>query len=250
MMDHTQYRRALLANPRDASPELAHHRAGCEECREFTAQVMRFENRLEQALQVDVGGDAGGAASRDPSANVLPFRRKAARAGQRPVPARRRWLALAASVLMAALVGGGLWLAVPGYSLAAAVVDHMAEEPKAWARTDEPVADAALNAVLNDAHVRLARDAGVVTYANSCGFRGHTVPHLVVQTADGPVTVMVLTHEKVHGRMHFNEGGYRGVLVPVAGHGSLAVLGRDASTDSKAVDATAAQVLAAIDWAD
>ena len=40
-----------------------------------------------------------------------------------------------------------------------------------------------------------AAGAGLVSYANSCVFRGHHVPHLVVQTEAGPVTVMVLVHE-------------------------------------------------------
>jgi hypothetical protein len=49
------------------------------------------------------------------------------------------------------------------------------------------------------------------------------VPHLVVQTAMGPITVMVLVHDSV-SKAPFDEEGYRGVIVPVPGHGSLAVL--------------------------
>ncbi len=47
-----------------------------------------------------------------------------------PGLARRRWLTMAASVLVAAGIAGGLWLAAPGASLAADVVSHMAEEPR------------------------------------------------------------------------------------------------------------------------
>ena len=78
--------------------------------------------------------------------------------------------------------------------------------------------------MLRDSHVRLAAGAGVVSYASSCAFRGHHVPHLVIQTESGPVTVMVLVHERVQKPVQFDEQGYRGVIVPVAGHGSLAVL--------------------------
>jgi hypothetical protein len=79
-------------------------------------------------------------------------------------------------------------------------------------------------------------------------FRGHTVPHLVVQTDTGPVTVMVLTHEALRSAMRFNEQGYRGVIVPVRGHGSLAVLERGPDTDIKTVEAVAARVQSALDW--
>jgi hypothetical protein len=49
------------------------------------------------------------------------------------------------------------------------------------------------------------------------------VPHLVVQTDRGPLTVMVLAHEHVEKRGEFTEGDYHGVLLP-AGSGGIAVL--------------------------
>jgi hypothetical protein len=96
--------------------------------------------------------------------------------------------------------------------------------------------------------VRLKAVAGLVSYASSCSFRGHTVPHLVVQTELGPVTVMVLTHETIRSAMRFNEQGYRGVIIPVRGHGSLAVLERGPDTDIKAVEGVAARLHSPPDW--
>ena len=124
----------------------------------------------------------------------------------------------------------------------------MAEEPGAWRSTDVPVPTPSLQAVLRDSHLRLAAGAGVVSYANSCGFRGHRVPHLVIQTEAGPVTVMVLVHERVPMSVQFDEQGYRGVIVPVAGHGSVAVLTRGPNTDIQAVERIAARVLDSIAW--
>jgi len=221
MMDCSQFRRALLSDPRDTSAELAAHRASCHDCAQFAEQLMRFEARLERALRVDTADE----------------------------PVRHmRWLAIAASVLIAVVVAGSLWLAVPGPSLAADVVTHMAGEPEAWQTTDVPVPGSDLSAVLNDSHLRLKPDVGVVSYAQSCQFRGHHVPHLVVQTASGPVTVMVLVHEPVRTTTQFDEGGYRGVIVPMAGHGSLAVLTRGESTDPKTVEQVAARVENSIIW--
>jgi hypothetical protein len=90
----------------------------------------------------------------------------------------------------------------------------------------------------------------MVSYASSCEFRGHHVPHLVIQTDSGPVTVMVLVHERVSKPVQFDEQGYRGVIVPVAGHGSIAVLTRGPDTDIKTVERIAAQVLASIVWSE
>jgi hypothetical protein len=229
MIDCSQFRRALLSDPRDTSAELAAHRETCHDCAQFAQQLQRFEGRLERALRVDA-----------PVRQVRPPVRR--------VFDNRGWLAIAASVLVAIVVAGGLWLAVPGSSLAADVVTHMAGEPDAWQTTDVPVPGSDLRAVLEHSHLALKPDVGVVSYAQSCVFRGHHVPHLVVQTADGPVTVMVLVHERVHMTTQFDEQGYRGVIVPVAGHGSLAVLARGEATDPKFIEQIAARVESSIIW--
>jgi hypothetical protein len=124
----------------------------------------------------------------------------------------------------------------------------MAQEPQAWKVTESAVPSAKLQAVVTAAHMKLLPSGGLVSYANICEFRGHEVPHLVVQAASGPVTVMVLVHESVRSPVDFDEGGYRGVIVPVAGHGSIAVLTRSHTLDAAAVDRIAASVRAAIVW--
>jgi Protein of unknown function (DUF3379) len=242
MMDCEQFRRAMLAEPSNDGAESRLHLATCHECTRYALQLRRFEGRLERALRVEVN-------PRLMEQRVVTPLRAARPRGARPwEPPHRRWLAAAASVLLGTAVAVSLWLAAPGRSLAADVVKHMAEEPNAWARTDIPVPEPRLDKVLRDSHVRLRPSAGLVSYASSCSFRGHTVPHLVVQTASGSVTVMVLTHEKLRSAMRFDEQGYRGVLVPVDGHGSLAVLERGPDMDIKAVEAVAARVQGALDW--
>lgn len=238
MMDCAQYRRAKLANPHDDAPELARHLSQCAVCPAWTEKLLRFERKLERAVRV---GPPGGATAPEASGRVLSFRGRHSR-----MPGG--WLAMAASVLVGLVLAGGLWLAAPHASLAADVVGHMAEEPGAWTRTDVPVPAPELNAVLRHAHVRLRPEAGMVSYARSCAFRGHKVPHLVVQTAMGPVTVMVLVHESVAEPEPFDEQGYRGLIVPVPGHGSLAVLARNSEGDLAAVEQVAARVGNAIEW--
>jgi hypothetical protein len=228
MTDCADYRRSMLADPHDPDPALIEHRESCHDCNLYTEQLLRFESRFERALRVGLPPQTGMA---------------------RRVPVyRKSWLAMAASVLLAAVVAGGLWLSVPRSSLAAAVVTHMGGEPEAWRRTDVPVPSSELLEVLRDSHLRLAGGAGMVSYASSCAFRGHHVPHLVIQTESGPVTVMVLVHERVSKLVQFDEQGYRGVIMPVAGHGSLAVLTRGPTTDLKTVEHIADRVLDSIVW--
>jgi hypothetical protein len=222
MMNCAQYRRAILADPHDADPELRSHLDGCRDCAGFTERLLRFEGRLELAMRVNT-----------PAARAEGL--------------RRGWLAMAASVLIL-VAAGSLWLGAPNRSLAADVVAHMAGEPQAWARTDIAVPPADLAEVLSDAHMRLGSGAGMVSYASSCTFRGRLVPHLVVQTAMGPVTVMVLVHDSVSKQAPFDQEGYRGVIVPVPGHGSIAVLARGQDADLDAIKGIAARVQSAIVW--
>jgi|HubBroStandDraft_6_1064221.scaffolds.fasta_scaffold04206_6 hypothetical protein len=233
MMEHAQYRMAIMADPHGADAELRAHREACAECRAFTERLLKFESRLERAMRVDI----------PPTADVLPFARGRGNAPGAP----RRWMALAASVVLGAAIVGGVWLSLPQPGLAAAVVAHMAGEPEAWQRT-EAVPQPELADVLKDSKLRLKPDAGIVSYASSCAFRGHRVPHLVVQTASGPVTVMVLVHESVRQVTPFDEQGYRGTIVPVPGHGSIAVLMHDSGIGAGEIQRIAAQVDAAIVW--
>lgn len=237
MMDCNAYRRSMMSDPRDADPRLLEHRGSCRDCALFTERLLRFESSLARTLHLALPADHG-----------VPLRAQAADSALR-APNRRGWLAMAASVLMALVVGGFLWVAGPGSSLAADVVSHMGGEPDAW-RTQAPVRDSELEDVLRDSHLRLSGGAGTVSYAASCAFRGHHVPHLVIQTESGPVTVMVLVHESVSKPVPFDEGGYRGVIVPAAGHGSLAVLTKGSSTDINTVEHIAARVLDSITWTE
>jgi hypothetical protein len=236
MIDCTHYRRSMLADPRDPDPRLSEHRAGCHDCNLFTDRLLNFESRLDRALRVAVPAD-----------QAAPLRAQPPKPAPRAASYRRGWLAMAASALLALVVAGALWLAASGPSLAADVVTHMAGEPGAWHTTDA-VPSSELQGVLRDSRLRLAAGAGVVSYASSCTFRGHRVPHLVIQTDSGPVTVMVLVHESVAKSVQFDEQGYRGVIVPVAGHGSVAVLTHGPTVDIKTVESTAARVLDSIVW--
>jgi hypothetical protein len=232
MIDHEQYRRALLANPKSREPELVAHYDSCAECRAYAERVLKFEERLKRALEVPLGGGA----------DILPFERREQRRSR-----ASRVFALAASVILGLVIAGGLWLSVPKSTLAADVVAHMAGEPDAW-NTREAVPDTDAEKVFSNANMHLAPSAGVVSYASGCEFRHHVVPHLVVQSPKGPVTVMVLVHEHVKSQQQFDEQGYRGTIVPIKDHGSIAVLMKDPNSSTQDVDAVAAQVKSAIVW--
>lgn len=247
MIDCGQYRRARLAEPQSADPELLAHRDQCSQCAEFTERLGRFEARLASAMRLELGASASTATPAGGAENIVPLRAETARIAVRRDRRRPRWVALAASMLVAIGVAGLLWLAVPRSSLADAVVAHMAGEPQAWL-SNEAVPASSLSEAIRDAHMSLRSEAGVVSYAASCEFRGFHVPHLVVQDASGPVTVMVLVHESTRATLEFDEQGYRGVIRAVPGHGAIAVLTRNRALSGSEVERIAARVQDAIEW--
>jgi len=249
MIDCKEYRRQMLADPTRSGEAALGHRETCAACRDFTLRLLKFEGRLARALQLPVAPQQAGLDAPPRENNVLPLRPRTTPGGPaRHDRTRRSRFALAASVMLAAGIGGALWLGLPRSSLAGDVALHMAGEPDAWRQTDAPAPSAKLKAVLDAAGLRLRPEAGLVSYAESCEFHQHRVPHFVVQTDAGPMTAMVLIHDQVPREQRFEELGYRGVILPVPGHGSMAVLTKGGAVDTAAVERVAARLLAALDW--
>jgi len=132
-------------------------------------------------------------------------------------------LALAASLVLSVGLGLLFWALRPQPSLAAGVTGHIALEAGSWSAV-APMTAAATDATLARAGVSLDPTDLTVTYARTCLFDGHWVPHLVIRTPAGPVTVMILNQEHVAAAQSFHQNGYSGTLVPTPNGGTLAVV--------------------------
>lgn len=178
---------------------------------------------IPSTVSASGGASTSGAISAGPEAsNVTPFRNPE----RAPVPRHKRpgLFAFSASLAAALVAGFVLWLSRPADSLAAEVVTHVEGEPQSWDRTGS-VSREDIEAVLRKSGVRLGPGMHPIVYASACWFRGHYVPHLVVMTPSGPVTIMILLNETVASQQQFSEAGFSGLLVP-APAGSVAVLSR------------------------
>lgn len=223
-MNCLEFRRRIGAEPGLQDAAGSEHRAGCATCARYQDQMRAMDTMIGRALRVD-----------------LPPRGAAARAGSSGW-LERRWYALAASLLLGVAVAATLWVSFPAPSLAAEIIDHVLHEPDAWnseqALTAEEVASA-----FGPNGLRLKAAAGEVTYAVRCWHKGHWVPHLVVRTASGPVTVLLLAHREVQAAVPLEDAGFSGVVLP-APRGSIAIVGRG-NVDR---DEIARQVFAAVEW--
>jgi len=193
----------LGAEPHASTAQLEEHLKGCPSCQRLREEMRALDADIRRALE---------------QPPLIPAVRAA-----RPSTAWRPW-ALAASVLLALTAVLAVWVVRPSATLAHEVVAHVQAEPDSWL-AKEHVGAGDISGALKGAGVALNVSSDRIMYAQSCWFRGHYVPHLVVQTDKGPATVLLLRHEHVPMRRSFHEDGMSGVLVPL-GSGSIAVLTR------------------------
>ncbi len=233
-MNCLEFRRAAGADPEHLGAEARAHRDACPQCAEYLRQIRQLDATILKALRISV----------DPQSAAVPDAPPPiAQALRASLGNRNRWYALAASIAGGVAIGALLWSSGSRDALAKDAVQHMEHESKSMVSTQVPADAEQVREVLARDGVRLRGDMGLVTYVMSCSFRGHEVPHLVVQTAEGPVTVLVLRDEKASRAMKFHEQGYAGTIEP-SGPGSIAVIG---GTDEQVREA-AARIDASLEW--
>jgi hypothetical protein len=225
MMTCLEFRRQAGAEPAAGGPEFDAHRRECAACARYQDELRAMDALVARALAVDAAR----------------IRRPAAGAGGVPAT-RRRYLAIAASLVAGLSVGLVLLVSAPRASLAREVVDHIMHEPGTM-NLLVPVAPGALAGVLDPEDTRLRPGIGEVTFAARCVHQGHVVPHLVVRTPEGPVTVLLLRHREIDEPVRISDSGLEGVVLP-APRGSIAIVGQGLKDPA----GIAQKVFEAVDW--
>jgi len=225
-MNCEEFRTLIGAEPNTTRQDALAHAEQCAECARYRQEMQAMDQLIYRALAVDV---QPAAAPSLPQSN--------------PRVEARVWR-MAASVLITAIVVAftSIWLLTPRDSFAAEVIAHVQEEPDSLLITSDSVSAERLGKVLGAAGIRLKPGVAHVSYAMPCQFRGRLSPHLVVQTEQGPITVLVLPEEPSRPREHIDEEGFQGVVLP-APRGVIVVLGIGAP-----VDEVAQIVLGALDY--
>lgn len=210
-----EYREAVGADP--SFDGGATHVTGCAFCQAYRADMQALDDKIGRALALSVPDlDLPDLPEIDTS-NVTALPRRLG------APA---WLAIAATVTLAAFVGfrvldDGLPANAP---IAEQILAHLSHEPYALRVTDEAVSMKRLERVVPATLATLDHSAGLITYAQSCTINGHEVPHLVMQGKYGPVTILLMPEEAVSGNSKFMDENVDGVILKV-GDGSIAIIG-------------------------
>jgi uncharacterized protein DUF3379 len=236
-MTHNEARLLIGAEPHATpTPELAEHLATCAACTQFHREMVTLDGNIRRALEQ---GPVTAAPAPVASVTPIPIARSPSARQVKPASSWSGWAWAASAAVLSVLV---MWALRPGDTLAREVVTHVEYESDSWS-SDHPVPSPRVNEILAKAGVALDMSSDKVMYARNCLFRGHVVPHLVVTTARGPVTVLVLPNENVTQRTTFHQDGMTGVIAP-APHGSIAIL----ALGSESVDAAAQEVQQSVRW--
>ena len=233
-MNCDQYREAIAANPTFDGG--AGHLSECEACQAYRKEMLELDEAIGRALAIDVPELAVPDLPEIDAGNVVAL-------------PRRRWsapamLAMAATVVLAAFIGIQMLATGPQHeSLADQLLAHLEHEPYALRVTDVPVSDARLAAVVPANVADVDHGAGLITYAQSCVINGREVPHLVIQGEHGPVTLLLMPHEKVAAPESFTGDHIKGIILPV-GDGSIALFG----DREEALERISEEVLNSVTW--
>ena len=222
MTNCDQYRQAVAAEP--SFDGAAEHVSACAECQAFRDDMRALDADIAKALQLDLPTltlpelPTIGVQDSDAQDNVVSL------AARRALP-KPGWIALAASVMLAAVIGVRMFaVGVDNISLADEVLAHLDHDPAALVVSTTPVSDERLVKAVPGNVAHMDHSAGLITYAQSCEINGKTVPHLVIQGELGPITILLMPDEKITAAQTLDGDNVHGVILPV-GNGSIAIIG-------------------------
>ena len=176
-MQHAEFRRLFGANPKRIEPAVLEHRASCAECAKYAADMRRIDQMVLGALDVPAPKPARTLGSR----------------GVASPPAR--WYALAASVLVVIAAGATCGLGQRRDALIVEVVKHADRERDVLIVSDKRVERG--KSATHDGQGRRATWRTLpFSIARTCKIRGIVAPHLVMQTSDGAVAILLLSKER------------------------------------------------------
>jgi len=233
-MNCEEYRQAIAAEP--SFDGGAGHLSECAACQAYRKEMLELDQAIGRALALDVPQLEIPELPEIEADNVvaLPKRRLSP-----PV-----WLAMAATVVLAAFIGFRLIGTNVEYdSLGEELLAHIDHEPYALRVSDSPVSNTRLERVVPAEVARLDHSAGLITYAQSCVVNGRKVPHLVIQGERGPITILLMPEEMVSGPESVTGESVQGIIIPV-GDGSIAIFGER----EEALERIERKVLDSVTW--
>jgi hypothetical protein len=249
MMDCREFEQRVWAEPNCTGARFSSHWRTCLKCAGLRALVQAFDQEVRRGMVID---PPPGLTRRIHHRRALQFANPAGTAWQRLqerlFSSGPAWLGAYAALATVVLVVGVLRGGPQPEQMATQPLDQLVAEhtlDRAYAaRVNMAVSQDEIASMFSVFGARLVGDLEGVTFANGCvmehGIKG---AHLVLDTPQGRVTVLVIPHRPSSGTQPLRVADQTGRIMPY-GTGSLAVLG-----DSEAaLDPVVQRLHRAVQW--
>lgn len=217
-MNCLELRRIVTSEPDNRNLEITRHADQCVACNIFMEKQNRFDHLLTQAVMINsLEGLESRILHRHGMGEKIQARTN-----------RTQWYSMAASIALVAVLSAGVFMKDKSQQttpLEQLVVAHIQQEPQSFEQHNN-VQLAALNFLFKPYSAHVNNNIGLVNYAVICQIRNTYGVHMVVQTDNGPVTVIYMPGEYVNSQETLDDGKYKGIIVP-AGRGSIAIVSED-----------------------
>jgi hypothetical protein len=203
-MDDLEFRRIIYAEPNCNNEDVALAANEDPAKMDFWNELKKLDSKLQQASQVDVPKDLAHKV-------ILRQSMDSHRASKQR---HRIHLALAASIALVLGVSFTMWQQQNPISLNEHALAHVYHEGAYAFEAQEDISLQQINAKLARFGGELSEDIGQIFFANFCDFENVQSLHLVMQGAQGRVSVFVVPHnDKYRANDSFSDGKLKGDAV-------------------------------------
>lgn len=214
-MDFTEFLRHLGADPHSRDPEFLLARQSGPEFQQAAAEAETFETRLGRAV--------GLPAPENLLDEILEI-------GSQTVAPRSNWrtMALAASILIAVGAAGITWNMNRGWdSVDQYLVEHYSHDGDKLIKKSSSLPATGVQAIFSEFAMEAAPElAGIVSVIKYCPTPDGKGIHMVLNTQEGPVTLIYMPETDVIDRQSLEFDGMQALLVGLE-KGSAAIIGSD-----------------------
>jgi hypothetical protein len=209
-MNSTDFQSILETEPRSQDPDFIAAREKDPKLRRAWSEAMQFEADLAEALRVPVPPD-------------LKSRITFYQAGEATRRVHRRWLAVAASLVVATvLITSWWWKNQPG-PIEQFVLEALMMEPAEF-MTESELPQEKVKKLLASLNTRIEGNLGQVRFMKTCPTPGGTGARMVLMTDSGPVTILYMPKAQLSKRIEFEVKDMKGAIVALE-EGAAAIIG-------------------------
>jgi len=211
-MQCEEFESKLMRDPQNEDEAFHHHRLSCANCQAQYEEIMQLEDKLANAFELQTERDFVKKIEQKVTADVVSAKRK-----------RKRFYALAASIMLLVTVGVTSLHLYKNRSLPAFVLAHIDHEIE-HLNSRVAVNQAYLDHLVERFDAEFLRVFQDITYAERCWMRTGYGLHLIFKGHNGPVTLLWMPAENISQPLIVESDNLQGKVYTVK-DGSFALVG-------------------------